>query len=283
MSSENLLAPVWTYGLGFNPKVGDQPAELVFKTYPVHAARIRERLERDGGAASLAPVVEYLGSAVPFSTDGAFFGFDRCGNFFVNENEVEYRFPIVSKNVMKICLSVHVLSRLFGALLAEARQDSAPNGPRKQIASFMSFVAIERGFMHSHPLGGEVFAPMRRWLEELVARQEPPRESVDDRWSVPHEVDDALQTTWCAVASRQARRYFKDCCGYISGDARFSLHCLGDACDLSMYPDGITNDSTHPFRFDCHNLDGPTQQLTLLAGFAAMYQLAAKDIEQNLF
>jgi hypothetical protein len=45
-----------------------------------------------------------------------------------------------------------------------------------------------------------------------------------------------------------------------------------------MYPDNDPYSDDHPFPFSCHNLDRASQQLTLLAGFAALWNLAEKEI-----
>lgn len=57
---------------------------------------------------------------------------------------------------------------------------------------------------------------------------------------------------------------------------RFSVSCPGDACGL--YSDEYSShDGRMGHRFTCHNVDNPGQQLTLLAGLAALSDFVIKN------
>lgn len=291
MAYENLIAPGWTYGLEFVPPNKKRaPAELVFKTSAKHAARIERRLEE---RPELTDSQEYFGKELAFFLPGgregaqsAFqfapqqeFGFGGCGYVTTDEQEVAYHFPLIRAHVRRTTASISVLMMMLNGLLAEARDDKAPPSNRKQIFELSAFVRPGES-MYGHPVGGEVFAPMRRWLKELAGNSSQPAGSIFDHRPLPKPVLDALRTTWAALAWDSAKRYAKECGGYLSGDGRFSLVCFGNACDVAMYPDGQPHDEAWPYRVSCHNLDGPEQQLTLLAGLAALYGLAAKELEE---
>jgi len=53
------------------------------------------------------------------------------------------------------------------------------------------------------------------------------------------------------------------------------LDCPGDACGLHMSDHG--NTSSEGAEFTCHNLDSPAQQITLLAGLAALHDQARQE------
>lgn len=56
---------------------------------------------------------------------------------------------------------------------------------------------------------------------------------------------------------------------------RFSVSCPGDACGL--YSAEHSHDGSTGHRFGCHNVDNPGQQLTLLAGLAALSDFIRKN------
>jgi len=51
-------------------------------------------------------------------------------------------------------------------------------------------------------------------------------------------------------------------------NGRFTINCPGDACGL--YPSEWYDFKDEGFKFSCHNVDSPAQQLTLLVGFAVL-------------
>ena len=51
--------------------------------------------------------------------------------------------------------------------------------------------------------------------------------------------------------------------------------CPGDACGL--HPADFSIERGEGYRFTCHNVDNPMQQITLLAGLAALHDKARKE------
>ena len=65
---------------------------------------------------------------------------------------------------------------------------------------------------------------------------------------------------------------------YIGQKGSFSLNTLGNACDVSTM-DWWNVEDNRGHRLGCHNLDTTLQQVSLLAGFAALHDMAAKALD----
>ncbi len=64
------------------------------------------------------------------------------------------------------------------------------------------------------------------------------------------------------------------------GDGFITIDCPGNACGI--HPDhnaGLRIEKDEGYEFTCHNVDSPAQQLTLLAGLAALHDKARKEIK----
>jgi hypothetical protein len=143
---------------------------------------------------------------------------------------------------------------------------------RAQMAFLFTSTANE---LHGHSVSGFLYHPFVQWLIYRASKKGVPH---------PRKVLLAMKDAWRAVArSENARRFVKHCSVRIEPDGRFSLRCLGDACDLSIYPEEICGEiiGEEIIRFSSHNLDRVDQQLTLLAGFAAMWDLAREEWNKN--
>lgn len=284
MSNENLISPGWTYELGFRPHKRGKAPEIVFKTGRQHRAGIESQFA-EYIRESLAE--EYFGRVVAFFTpDGwegaqrAFqffcletFGFGGCGYIVESGGTAEYRFPLVRAHTLHITLTISVLMSLLNELLAMARENTAPRSDNKQLMEVSAFVRVGAD-IHGHPIFGEIFDQAQQWLRNY-ADTHLTKSNFGYR-PLPDPVRLAMRSAWRSLADKELSRYFTECNGNVSSDGRFTLACLGNACDVAMYPDGKPHSPEYPFRFGCHNLDGPTQQLTLLTGLAALFQLMTK-------
>lgn len=288
MAHENLISPGWTYELGFTPPTRGKAPELVFRTalknQEIIESRFKDRIPEDA-------VKAYFGKPVAFfHPDGweddqrgfrlskrEIFGFGGCGYIARTDDAVEYRLPLVRRHAYHIALTINVVSELLNALLAQARGKEAVLSNRKQLIEVSAFVRIGES-LYGHPVGGDVFSAARAWLRRYAETCSPSKQSWYGGRPLPEPVLAAIQSAWRALARDEARKYAHECGGSVSEDGRFTLICLGDACDVSMYPDGDPHDSRYPFRFSCHNLDGAVQQLTLLSGLAALFQLITNDV-----
>ena len=285
MANENLISPGWTYELGFRPPRSGKVPEIVFK------AGLQNKIEIESQFAEYireAQAKEYFGRAAAFFTpDGwegtqkAFkfsnlktFGFGGCGYIVESGGKAEYRFPLVRAHILHITLTVSVLTSLLNELLTVARDNVAPQSDHKQLMELSSVVRVGAD-IHGHPLFGEVFTPAQQWLQNYV-KSLPTRGDFGYQ-PLPDSVRSAMRSAWRSLAEEDLSKYSSECNGNISSDGRFTLTCLGNACDVAMYPDGRPHSPEYPFQFGCHNLDGPTQQLTLLSGLAALFQLMEND------
>lgn len=60
-----------------------------------------------------------------------------------------------------------------------------------------------------------------------------------------------------------------------------NVDCPGDACGLHPASGSTTMRERLGYEFQCHNTDTPTQQLTLLAGLAALHDLVDGELYKN--
>lgn len=134
-------------------------------------------------------------------------------------------------------------------------------------ASVPQLMEIHSGISReSHPLSGSYGIPFMKWLSEF---------------RVGEEFDEAVYA-------------MRETYGFFFGDNRnmwascFStrllylgylvLDCPGDACGI--HPNHHGNTPDHGCEFTCHNLDTAAQQLTLLAGLAALHDRARKEMKR---
>lgn len=58
------------------------------------------------------------------------------------------------------------------------------------------------------------------------------------------------------------------------------INCPGDACGINPQHDAeYSIEHGHGYKFDCHNGDTPMQQITLIAGLAALHDCARKEMK----
>lgn len=57
-----------------------------------------------------------------------------------------------------------------------------------------------------------------------------------------------------------------------------NVGCPGNACGLNPTSQGVT-EKGKGYEFACHNVDTPAQQITLLAGLAALHDKARKEMK----
>ncbi len=117
---------------------------------------------------------------------------------------------------------------------------------------------------HGHSVSGHGSAKLRSWLLGEASKPDS---------TAQRTVTNAMQEAWACIADHTHIRYANEVGARIVEDGRFLLGCFGNACDLSVYPEGVIGDD-HPFEFSSHNLDMPSQQLTLIAGLAQLCALA---------
>jgi len=117
---------------------------------------------------------------------------------------------------------------------------------------------------HGGSLWGEISIPLAKWIESIGEEVELP------------EMIHAMKTTHEFMMGPEnfPEYYFR---ARSARDGRFVSDCPGDACGL--HPADWYKREDHGYEFGCHNVDTPIQQLTLLAGLAALHDSARKEIK----
>lgn len=118
-------------------------------------------------------------------------------------------------------------------------------------------------------VGGEYSRAMRHWLISLGSQD------IDE--SVR-----AMKSAWFKMRPFADQGLYERIGGFKSSVANgyTRMDCPGNACGLD--PDDGTVVNGDGYRFSGHNIDTPVQQLSLLAGLAALHSKARKEITQDL-
>lgn len=140
---------------------------------------------------------------------------------------------------------------------------------------------LQGKYEHSHPLTGQAHTAFVAWVGQYAIRVQ-----AGDAQALKGvaQVRAAMIDAWKQLHTRtpDMRRYATEGRVQLSEDGRFQLQCFGNACDVSIYPDTLNEpESGIPSSIDCHNLDDAAAQITLLAGLAALYELAANDLSNT--
>ena len=132
-----------------------------------------------------------------------------------------------------------------------------------QLLTFKTITIQDR---HGGSISGEFSIPLCKWLVGF-----PERASVS-----------LVQKAMICAYDRMYGLTNYDRCNFkasmLSGPGRLFMDCPGNAC-------GIHPDSSHfrgeedGYDFTCHNVDSSLQQFTLIAGLAALHDLARKQIK----
>ena len=268
--------PGRVYALSFIPARKDgrgksTPPGIAFSV----SVRIHERVllyaSSERGTEMTNEISEkYLGKRSEFVLTAGKIGFKSCFEVELNDGNVTYRLWLRSKLDVPACvLTIQFLLFVFDALIAN---DEEKESNRKQFLEVSTRCSNE-GF-YAHAVSGRVYPIFARYLHGHA------QQSSDGM--LPASVTNAMRSVWRAVGIASARKYADDCYGRIRETGEFSLICFGDACDVSIYPDqSVPLDAGYSVGFSCHNLDHASQQLTLLAGLAALHDLAVSELEQN--
>jgi hypothetical protein len=199
------------------------------------------------------------------------FGFGGCGYVREEEGLIAYHLPLAHESVRQTAYTLHLLTFALDCLVSGAMKREAVSN-RAQLASVTTICDNHAHAGYGHAVTGHIYPAFRRWMIRYAL------EHAETRGHVP-QAEEAMRQVYGAVAPSETREYAEDCCARIGAEGRFYLTCFGNACDLAIYPDSDHSDREEsPTNFSCHNLDTVFQQLTLLAGFAVLQELAAEDV-----
>ncbi|MDP2946315.1 MAG: hypothetical protein Q8N61_02580 [bacterium] len=139
------------------------------------------------------------------------------------------------------------------------------------IPQLLTVQTITQRNMHGGSLWGEYSLHLRKWLASLWQ---------DGCAPIP-EMSRVMQTAYTKMFGPSD--YIKDYNFRASVDYEWgwlNVDCPGDACGL--HPEhGAEYDMKYGrgYKFSCHNVDNAGQQITLLAGLAALHDLARREIK----
>ncbi|MBI4708775.1 MAG: hypothetical protein HY764_01060 [Candidatus Portnoybacteria bacterium] len=177
----------------------------------------------------------------------------ECFRCFGSGREHKYDWALANK-----------VSASCGVFFSFAGLEREISSSLPQLLIVEAYVTLDRGA----PLGGEYSPDLVRWLRTLE-----PRTQIQ-------EMVQAMKIAYDYMigASDFDRR---DIEAYVADTkGRLNVSCPGNACGLNpVY--GAESDMKRGFgyRFSCHNVDNPAQQLTLLAGLAALHDKARKEMK----
>jgi len=130
-------------------------------------------------------------------------------------------------------------------------------------AQLLTFNTMTREGLHGGSLSGDISIPMKKILESLGDRVELPL------------VSKAMVDAHSKMMGGLKPFEIYNSASYVE-NGRFIINCPGDATGL--HPSDWYDDKDHGFEFSCHNVDTPTQQLTLLVGLAALHDIVKERI-----
>jgi hypothetical protein len=119
--------------------------------------------------------------------------------------------------------------------------------------------------MHGGSLGGMFSIPLVRWLSRVRVNTQL------------EKVENAMKAAYNRMLGY--RRYHRNDFRVWLADNQgwLNISCPGDACGLHP-ADHYRSAHKEGYDFACHNVDSPMQQLTLIAGLAALCDLVRKGI-----
>ena len=256
------------------------PPEIVFIIDERHLPEVSDRLhkvtERFDGfiSAYLGPDGAPLTLPIPDLFGNKEFGFGKCGYWIIEGGEVHFHLQLRPYPWTHYCsLTIFALTKALGFPF-----ETVTGTNRQQDVGLLTLCDLGRSSGYGHAVGGYLSSTVHEWLKKYAKGEEKMRGIIEATPMHP-EVIRAQQAAWHAISTEHKRKYASrsHIYGWVHDSGAFSMNCFGDACDLSVYLDGLLERAGGPIELGCHNLDNPDQQLTLLAGLAKICQLARES------
>ncbi len=162
-----------------------------------------------------------------------------------------------------------ILCHRLEILLSALRHiDCCVSGTAPQLFTVKIFFGQGRP-LGSWMLGGDVTPAFAGWLSSL-----PVRENIK-------EATTAMIVAYNYIVGAHMKEDDSGFRTWAEKNGGFYIQCPGNACNI--YPSRVRADfqslaagNYEGYEWECHNVDSPLQQLTLLAGLAALHDLARK-------
>ncbi len=116
-----------------------------------------------------------------------------------------------------------------------------------------------------YAVGGTYSVPLVRWMSSL---------GVHVKMS---EMVEAMMIAYARMAGKGHLSVHRFRASIDSKGGWLNTDCPGDGCGL--HPSDGSLEEGMGYEFSCHNVDSPVQQLTLLAGLAALHDRARREIQ----
>lgn len=120
---------------------------------------------------------------------------------------------------------------------------------------------------HGVSLGGEFGPAFRQWLNGL------------GDYMVIAEAEKAMKLSYCKMFHVKQVERFARFSVIVRDDGFLTLDCPGNACGID--PDVHWQKGEKGYRFSCHNVDTPMQQLLLISGLASLHDKARREMKKN--
>jgi hypothetical protein len=161
----------------------------------------------------------------------------------------------------------------YGSYVVDARHETPlPADSRFRQLMEVSTAVIYPPGLSGAPIDGVVAPLLRKWL-------------IREHWHRTQfpEVYEVMRKVWNAMSDFKVRKPRGGRPGYdftarLGDGGNFVFTSLGNACDIGTY-EWWQNGPDSGHDIGCHNVDTPIQQLTLIAGLAALHDLARKDLD----
>lgn len=137
---------------------------------------------------------------------------------------------------------------------------------KKTSASFPQLLTLQTRTdydIHGGSLGGTFSMALRKWLNSLEFGPIP-------------EIIQAMKEAYNQMLGLTEYNHLEFRANIDNEKGWLNIDCPGDATGLN--PECVYIKKDEGYRFGCHNVDTPVQQITLIAGLAALYDRAKKEI-----
>lgn len=140
---------------------------------------------------------------------------------------------------------------------------------RAAVPQLLTVRTITRQESHGGSLGGEYSVPLARWMASLGDGTKM-TEMVEAMKAAHYRLFDDEKFDLHRSSFRASIDY---------EDGWLNVSCPGEACGLNPeHGEDIAMREKRGYKFDCHNVDTPMQQLTLLAGLVALHDRARREL-----
>jgi hypothetical protein len=168
--------------------------------------------------------------------------------------------PKIDSEAFQISASLTILTRLLRLFDLEAQTQC-------ELTQQLTFITNTDIGIYGGSIAGKISIPLRCYLNRMSHKQ-------NERLRVSVEL--AMTKAWRSMYGKvsfceKTRLSFK-----LRENGFFHLDCPGDACGLDPC-DSYQNTLDQGYELCPHNTDSPKQQLTLLAGLAALCSQAEKS------